>query len=123
VRELPPGFPTGGTIHVPVRIAGFFFKDWLYHTRGAANGGNAQYAPLLIGRAPLVLATDQGRGAAQFALGGMFVVALAGVWALVAWYARGDRRFQERISASFSPPPGQSLNDLNLSAADQPMKE
>jgi hypothetical protein len=129
VRELPAGFPTGGSIHVPVRLAGFFFKDWLYHTRGSGQsevaGGRGQYAPLLIGRSPLVLAMQQNGGnVAQFVLGGLFVVALAGIWAVAAWYARGDRQFRASVLAErFSLPPGQSLNEMNLSAADEPMKD
>jgi hypothetical protein len=128
VRELPPGFPRGGSIHVPVRVAGFFFKNWLYHTRGSQQsdvaGVRAQYAPLLVGRSPLVLATEQGGGGTRFVLGGLFVMVLAGIWVVAAWFARGDRQFRSRtLAASFSLPPGQSLNELNLSPADEPMKE
>jgi hypothetical protein len=128
VRELPAGFPSGGAIHVPVRVAGFFFKDWLYHTRGSQQsdvaGVRAQYAPLLIGRSLLVLSTEQGGGGARYVVGGLFVAALAGIWAVSAWYARGDRRFRARtLATSFSLPPGQSLNDLNLAAPDEPMKQ
>jgi hypothetical protein len=127
VRELPAGIPTGGSIHVPVRVAGFFFKDWLYQTRGAPQGDGpderAQYAPLLIGRSPLMLAAPERRKAAQFVLGGLFVTALAGICVVAAWLARGDKRFRERtLAASFSLPAGQSLNELNLTRADEPMK-
>ncbi|MEX0614223.1 MAG: hypothetical protein WD738_12800 [Pirellulales bacterium] len=135
VRELPTGFPTRGTIHVPVRVAGFFFKDWLYRTRGLldeetttrASGevDRPQFAPLVIGRMPLVLAAEQERSeAARYVLAGLFVLALAGIWAAAAWYARDDRRFRRRTRAvDFSLPPGQSLNELNLSPAEEPMKD
>jgi hypothetical protein len=129
VRELPAGFPTGGSIHIPIRVAGFFFKDWLYHTRGSgqgdAAGGRGQYAPLLIGRAPLVLAIEHGgKDTSQLVFGVLFVAALGGIWAVAAWFARGDRRFRESVLAErFSLPPGQSLNEINLSPVDEPMKD
>ncbi len=133
VSELPENFPLGADIHIPVRVAGFFFKNWLYHTRGGqqgdemadskSTGPRAQFAPLLIGRAPIVLAAAQPVGhAGRFVLGGLFVLALVGIWAAAAWFARGDRRFRERTpAASFSLPPGKSLNELNLPTADVPM--
>jgi hypothetical protein len=135
VRELPAGFPTGGDLHVPVRIAGFFFKDWLYRTRGsgqserempAAEGGErSQYAPLLIGKAPIVLATVEGGGeVSRVVAGGLFLLALAGIWAAAVWYARDDRRFRQRTpAANYSLPPGQSLNELNLPVPEEPMKD
>jgi hypothetical protein len=133
VRELPASFPVGSDIRVPVRVAGFFFKNWLYRTRGPeqsdeladseSTGPHAQFAPLLIGHAPIVLETAQGRSrAGSFLLGGLFVLALIGIWATATWFGRDDRRFRERTpAASYSLPPGQSLNDLNLTAADGPM--
>ncbi len=127
VRELPAGFPTGGSIHVPVRVAGFFLKDWLYRTRRSEatdEGEGQQYAPLLVGRAPLVLEVEQREGIVPFVLGGLFLAAMAGVWAAAAWYAREDRRFRASVPAArISLPPGQSLNELNLAASDEPMKE
>jgi hypothetical protein len=128
LHELPEGFPTGGSIHVPVRVAGFFFKDWLYQKRGAAPANSAeatQYAPLLIGRAPLLLAVEQGGGRViHFALGGFFVAAMAAIWAAAVWFSWGDRRFRERTPAArFSLPAGSSLNELNISPAEQPMEE
>jgi hypothetical protein len=130
MRGLPSGFPTGASIHVPVRVAGFFFKDWLYRTRGPGDGDaeqalakseRAQFAPLLIGRSPIVLEMPQGGARlGQYVAGGIFVLALAGICAAAVIYARGDRRFRERVvAASFSPPPGQSLNDLQPSEPDR----
>jgi hypothetical protein len=133
VRELPKEFPIGGSIDVPVRIAGFFFKNWLYSTRGRGHseepedakstGPQAQFAPLLIGRAPIVLETPTANGrAGQYVLGGLFVLGLAGICAAAAWFARDDRRFRERTAAAnYELPAGQSLNDLNLPTADVPM--
>jgi hypothetical protein len=126
VRQLPEDFPTNGDVDVPVRVAGFFFKDWLYRTRhigdaedgDAPNGnGRPQYAPLLIGAQPTVLSEpDQGnRGAGQVVGGVLFVLVLAGIWGVAMWYARGDRRFRDRnMAANYSLPPGETLNDLKL---------
>jgi hypothetical protein len=127
VRELPEGFPTGDSLHVPVRVAGFFFKDWLYRTRGGGEGDKpadlddpAQYAPLLIGSAPLVIAEEKGGGAGRWIGGGLFLLALGAIWATAAWFARGDRQFRERTqAASYSLPIGESLNDLHVPPVDQ----
>lgn len=133
VRELPKGFPIGADIRLPARVAGFFFKNWLYSARGRSqssetadansSGPQAQFAPLLIGTEPIVLESAQPVGhAGRFVLGGLFVLAMLGVWGAAAWFARDDRRFRERTSAAnYSLPPGQSLNDLNLDTGDVPM--
>jgi len=133
IRKLPEGFPVGTDIHVPVRVAGFFFKNWLYSTRGGqqrdkttdgkSSGPRAQFAPLLIGPSPIVLPAAQPVGhGGRFVLGGLFVLGLIGIWVAAVRFARDDRRFREKTpAANFSLPPGQSLNDLNLPAAEVPM--
>lgn len=133
VRELPEGFPVGADIHVPVRAAGFFFKNWLYSTRGSrpqdgTNGGKtsgsrAQFAPLLIGPSPIMLPAVQPAGhTGRYVLGGLFVLGLIGIGIAAVQFARGDRHFRVKTpAASFSLPPGQSLNDLNLPTAEVPM--
>jgi hypothetical protein len=132
-HELPKDFPVGSNIHVPVRVAGFFFKNWLYNTTGRPQeaeamgdgpaGSRAQFAPLLIGNSPIVLQTQQNAPlAGSYVLGGLFVLALVGIWGAAVWFARDDRKFRERTpSAKYELPPGQSLNDLNLSAVEVPM--
>jgi hypothetical protein len=131
-RELPPELATGGALEVPVRIAGFFFKNWLYTTRGTRNdeprdgepnAPRAQYAPLLIGRGPILLQIErQENQVAQWVMGGVFLLALAGVWATAWWFARGDRQFAARTrGAGFSLPAAQSLNDLKVPAANEPI--
>lgn len=131
VRELPQDFPVGANIHVPVRIAGFFFKDWLYSTRGRPMsdesddgkrpGPRSQYAPLLIGNAPIVLTTSITRTfAGEWVLGGLFVAALVGMWAAAVWFARDEQRFHERTSAArFELPDGATLDDLQVSEAER----
>ena len=123
LRELPAGFPTGGTIQEPVRVAGFFFKSWLYQTRkpatgtdGGAEAGVPQFAPLLVGRAPIWLQPAAAGGRwPELAMAGLFVLAVAAVWGLIWWYARGDRRFDRSVLAErFNLPEGQSLDDLDL---------
>jgi hypothetical protein len=141
VRELPPGLSPGVDLREPVRLAGFFFKSWRYRTRNTGHDddtpdvaddplGKRLPSPLLIGRAPLKLPVVEGRRPIASIVGaGIFLAALAGIWAAAAWYARGDRRFRDSVLASDSSPPNvQSLNDLdlsandlNLAAADRPM--
>jgi hypothetical protein len=130
VRELPTGFATGGNLHVPVRVAGFFFKDWLYTTRGAmgadtggeeALGPRSQFAPLLVGRSPLVLEVGEDGSSLGRMLGGsLFLLGLAGFGAIAWWFARDDRKFtQRRRNASLDT--GQSLKELNLDVAIGPI--
>lgn len=131
VRDLPAGFPTGTRIQEPIRVPGFFFKSWLYHTSRAptdSSGDTAseemsqrQYAPLLIGPGVVWLQSDlEGGTNWGFVGGGLFVVALAGVWAAVWWYTRGDRQFRDRvIAANYSLPEGQSLGDLHVENVPQ----
>jgi hypothetical protein len=132
VRELPVGLPVGDDLHVPVRVAGFFFKDWLYTTRGTRDldtgeldprNGKQQHAPLLIGRAPILLQVeDEGRGAAQLIGGGLFLLALGGIWGAAWWLSRSDRRFAEcRRKAANALAPGPSLANLSLPPADEPI--
>jgi hypothetical protein len=132
MRELPAGLTIGDDLHVPVRVAGFFFKDWRYTPRGTRDPetgelqpgeGKLRYAPLIVGRAPILLKLEEGRGTAQLVGGGLFLLALGGIWAAAWWLTRGDRRFAERRRAiAISLPPGQSLNDLNVPPANEPIK-
>jgi hypothetical protein len=133
VRRLPENFATNGEVDVAVRVAGFFFKDWLYRTRhlsdaddgdGPSETGRPQYAPLLIGAEPTVLSQPEqsNSGTGQVVGGVVFVLALASIWGVAMWFARGDRRFRERnLAANYSLPPGESLNDLKLSESAETM--
>ena len=131
VRELPVDFPTGTGLTEPIRVAGFFFKSWHYFPHRAARTSAAEDAaaqidaarglisPLIIGRAPVVLSTEEKPGTLTGPIGvGLFLIALASTWGLVWWYSREDRGFHERtLAPRFSLPAGQSLDDLNLTDA------
>ncbi|MEN0111022.1 MAG: hypothetical protein AAF805_09885 [Planctomycetota bacterium] len=98
VRELPPGFPIGESLRRPTRLAGFFFKQWAYRTRkrDAATGGDKrQFAPLLIGRAPIALAPPSADSRPGLAIG---VVGTAGlVFVAISLWRLGRRdRVHER---------------------------
>jgi hypothetical protein len=123
VSELPAGFPTGGAIHEPVRVAGFFFKSWLYQTRKPLDGshddtlaGQPQYAPLLIGRAPIWLQPPSAGGPwPALVVAGLVVLAMGCVWGVTWWWAKGNRRFDRTVlSRDRTLPEGQSLNDLDV---------
>ncbi|QDU88215.1 hypothetical protein Pla175_15870 [Pirellulimonas nuda] len=91
VASLPDGFAVGDDISQPARVAGFFFKRWLYQSRRPADPRQSklgllhdplQAAPLLIGPPPIMLqeAASKPSGVLQLAAGGGFVLVLAAVW-------------------------------------------
>jgi hypothetical protein len=132
VRELPPGFPTGDGLHEPVRISGFFFKSWSFQSRRAnlpveaedhAPENLRQFAPLLIGRGPIMLQQPEPSRIESFGLiaAGLFVLVLGAVWAAGWWLAREDRRFvRSTLADQFSVPHGESLNDLDFDLSEPP---
>jgi hypothetical protein len=135
VRELPPRFPTGDSLHEPVRMTGFYFKAWLYRARGSDSDADpfrsdelagpidpARYAPLLIGRAPLRLLVDErSREFSSYVGIGLFLAGFVGICLAAVVFSRSDRRFRRRTWAvDYSLPEGQSLNDLNLAMVETP---
>ena len=132
VRELPAGLSVGDHLDVPVRVAGFFFKSWGFQSRratlpapdGAPPAANLrQFAPLLVGRSPILLHFEEPTEAQSFGLiaAGLFVLLLGAVWAAGWWLARDDRRFvQSTLAKQFSLADGESLNDLNFDLSDPP---
>jgi len=111
VLELPEGMPqgSGSGFGERVRVAGFFFKKWFYRPSGKysnspePDGPDATYqpAPLMLGR-DLVWYPQSGPSTNTLAAaiaGGLFVVALAGVWLAIWYYGRVDRRFERTIMA------------------------
>jgi hypothetical protein len=132
-RELPPGFPTGDGLHEPVRIAGFFFKSWSFRSHRAEmaeardkspqDADLRQFAPLVIGRAPIWIESENPKAGAYtgYYATAAFVLLLGVVWAAGLWLARGDRRYIESTLAKhFSLPEGESLNDLDLDHSPSP---
>ncbi|MEM8866373.1 MAG: hypothetical protein AAGF31_12580, partial [Planctomycetota bacterium] len=109
VLELPDGFPTGERIAQDARVAGFFLKRWAYRTRKPADTvsrshDKRQLAPLLIGRAPQLLAPPPSSGPSTGLIaGGAFVLALAAIWLSVWRLGRADRAFDKQVRERFSP--------------------
>ncbi|VTS03937.1 unnamed protein product [Gemmata massiliana] len=106
-EPLPDAEPTG-TVNVWVSFAGFSFKRMRYESGESDEknpGKNVEkYAPLLIGRGPIVRADPNAPTAGSwgaFIQGVIIAVALlilsAGVLAL--WYRGGDRKAKAQITA------------------------
>jgi hypothetical protein len=131
VRELPQGMPTGAgpRFGEDVRVAGFFLKTWVYRTVAdpaapyEEKPGRGPVAPRLIGR-DLVWYRQPERSSSVIAgaiAGGLFVVALLGVWVAIWRFNRGDRQFQRQtLTKTLGIDRPVRLDDL---AADQPGSE
>lgn len=106
MRDLPAGFPVGDTVRQPARLAGFFFKQWAYRTRKRSEidpaNDRRQFAPLLIGRAPIPLAVPDATAARPgLAIGLAATAGLAGV-AIVIWrLGRHDREYESATLSRF----------------------
>ena len=91
--SLPEGMPTGNKLSEPIRVAGFYFKNWRYETSEMKDGQAAQRtAPMLIGQEPAWDTREPG-GLSSYAgmiAGGLFMIALIGIWAGVWWTNRSD---------------------------------
>lgn len=130
VRHLPKGFPQGDAIDEKVRIAGFFFKSWSYYTQRSADiqpdgtlKKHQQLAPLLIGRqAVWVRQAPPARNpyVGVFA-GGLFLVAVLGIWLAIWRYGRKDEELYARnVEGRYTVEEGTSLNDLDIEAQKDP---
>ncbi|MEE2780935.1 MAG: hypothetical protein VX431_01930 [Planctomycetota bacterium] len=101
--RLPPNMPVGDHLLEPIRVAGFYFKNWQYQTATMRDGvAIERAAPMLIGRAPKwdvrqPGALEQWGG---IVVGTLFVVVLLGIWGIVWWTGRGDAAFAEKLRAS-----------------------
>jgi hypothetical protein len=118
VLSLPEGMPDSGYIHENIRFVGFFLKNWAYPT-DEVKGEEIQWksAPMFIGREPFIEAPPPsafGTYAGAIA-GGLFVIALTGVWIGVWQLGRGDKAFQQVVKQKvYTIEDGTSLDDLDL---------
>jgi len=99
VAELPDGFPQGDEIREPVRLAGMFFKSWVYTTRQpsqafeTAGGRQRVFAPIVLGRQPVWLQDSSTNPKNPWAIWGgvAFLLGLAILGVALARLARRDR--------------------------------
>ena len=129
LRDLPEGMPTGdGPDYAEeVLVAGFFMKTWAYRSQEADAMGEgpkaAQLAPLLIGRRPIWYPRQppERNTAAAAIAGGLFVLALVGIWIGLWHYSRSDRKFHEQtIAKTHALDSGLSLDEIGLDAEGKP---
>ena len=101
VVDVPAGFPVGDTIRVPVRVAGLFFKSWLYRTRQLKDNTAQQkrhYAPIVIGAQVEQLSTQVATNNRWgFGAGIAVFVLMAALWAKFAWNEKQNRKRRLRL--------------------------
>ncbi len=124
VRRLPQTFPTGDRIAEPVRLAGFFFKSWVYRSRRISHERDGsdepahrlrQVAPILIGAQPVWIKSSQPARSTRTGIvaGGLFAAALLGIWFAIWRSTRVDRRFRRQSMDNHHPWPDDStINEL-----------
>lgn len=130
MADLPEGFPVGESIRQPARLVGFFFKQWAYRSRNrsgdtsgrVASGEDAKknsrsdarrFAPLLIGRAPIPLATpDASAYRPGWEIGiigtGLLAAMIFGIWA----FGRSDRNYEKRVTVRLREDPSGDFSHL-----------
>ncbi len=121
VREVPPEMPQGDgpEFSETVCIAGVFFKSWKF-TSGA---GKQQLAPMLIGRRAVWIPREEPNyhTIAGAVAGGLFLVALLGLWVAMWRFRRGDKTFRQRtFGKSFAVQAGVSLDEIGLPEGQMP---
>ena len=112
ISRLPEHFPCGDSIREPVRVAGVFFKSWLYRTRQTKDHNRTGHrsrlsVPIVIGAA----AERQPASSAQagwwpLAAGIGFLTLMAALWATMIWHARRDRRTRQQLRIRGLPATG-----------------
>ena len=108
VLDLPDGFPTGDTVDVHARVAGFFLKRWAYRTRKqsdtAIGEDHRQLAPLLVssGLVWLPEPTAPSYFVEQAVAGLVFLGVMATIVALLRWQAIADRKFEQTTLSKYS---------------------
>jgi len=98
VKDLPAEFPTGDAIREPVRVAGVFFKGWLYRSRevqltdGETGRQQRLYTPVVVGSVEWL--PRPARGESLWGLWGgiAFLLVLAMVLLNAVRLAKKDRR-------------------------------
>lgn len=117
VRHLPPGIPEGERLREFVRVPAVLMKVWLYQSEFAAKLGEtkSQTAPLFVGRTigwqPAESATNPIAG---WIAGGLFLLAIAGIWYGIWRYNRDDRTFRKLTSTLHQDDPDlRGLADLD----------
>ena len=109
LTDLPAGIEPKKTLDVPVKVAGYSFKLWLYES-GEQDKDNPKknvlkYAPLLIGRSLTVRKLNPDtenwwtEGFVPGVVGGVVLLAGAAL-TLGWWYRRGDRAARAEIEAN-----------------------
>ena len=96
VRQLPADLPVGENVHVPVRLAGFFFKLWAYRSEYVSNVNpqQRQLAPLLIAAQPTVREPPvPGSPYLAWLVGTFFLLMTLGLLATAWKFRQSDRRF------------------------------
>ena len=91
--SLPPGMPTGDNLLEPIRVAGFYFKNWQYQTAQMRGDQAAErVAPMLIGRQPVwdVRKPSELAKYGGLVVGILFLLVLLAIWGIVWWTGRGD---------------------------------
>jgi hypothetical protein len=125
LRELPEGMPTGDGIAARVRVPGFFFKLWAYRVRKFPHEVKRdsqgrlprRLAPLIIGTQPIWYPPQKPKTNPYTGLvgGGLFVLAVVGVWIAVWRVGRGDQQFRtDKLARKHELDPGESLEGLEI---------
>jgi len=139
VRELPPGLPVGDDVDQLVRIDGVLYSTWEYRSEfmnrktrellSQKQDGTrppepfVQHSPLLIGQRPEVIQVEYGQTntTAGLIIGGLFALALIGVWYGVWRWTRSDKEFQKTaLARQFQLADEETLQRIGEQAQDQP---
>ncbi|WP_425398324.1 hypothetical protein [Aeoliella sp.] len=106
VLDLPKGMTEGDNIRQPVRIAGFFFKNWRYSGQSTDGSGDEKlrFAPLFIGRGPLRLVDPPTQPIWGWIAGLGFIAVILMLWLLGWRRSRGDRAFAASTLARVKEP-------------------
>ncbi len=99
VRQLPGGMPEGENLRVPVNVNGVFLKIWSYASQYAESQGDnkRQLAPLLVAPTVMLIQPEprQGTSYAGWIAGGLFLLAIGGIWLGIWRYSRDDKKFRQ----------------------------